>query len=171
MRERIHPEPAGEKRPRRKYRSPRPAPPDTGSGRRARRQVPVAAGGVVADYVPFYYAPRSPMLYSIHCGNVPDCHHPQTELVYLVTDADTLFRRQVCCITDRNAVLNHAWFSANQTDLETLIDWPLMVARYWNNTPEDLSRKERRMAEFLAHQFVPWNQVQRIAVYDDANLR
>ena len=39
--------------------------------RRARREVPVAPNGVVADYVPFYFAPRSPMMYSIHRGNVP----------------------------------------------------------------------------------------------------
>lgn len=32
--------------------------------RRARRIVNVAAGGTLADYVPFYFAPRSPMLYA-----------------------------------------------------------------------------------------------------------
>ena len=39
--------------------------------RRTRRVVTIPPGGTVADYVPFYYAPRSPMMFSIHCGNVP----------------------------------------------------------------------------------------------------
>lgn len=38
--------------------------------RRARRAVPCAARGFVSDYVPFYFAPRSPMLYTINRGNV-----------------------------------------------------------------------------------------------------
>ncbi|MBZ8182847.1 DUF4433 domain-containing protein [Oscillatoria salina IIICB1] len=38
--------------------------------RRARKQVPCGAGGVLHDYVPFYFAPRSPMLYTINRGNV-----------------------------------------------------------------------------------------------------
>ena len=40
--------------------------------RRALIDVKCGPGGKVCDYVPFYYAPRSPMLYSIMCGNVPD---------------------------------------------------------------------------------------------------
>ena len=40
--------------------------------RRRRRAVPVGGRGVVADYVPFYFAPRSPMLYAIAMGNVPE---------------------------------------------------------------------------------------------------
>jgi hypothetical protein len=44
--------------------------------RRARTSVeknsgtPVAAGGVLADYVPFYFTNRSPMLFAIHKGAV-----------------------------------------------------------------------------------------------------
>ncbi len=38
--------------------------------RRRRRPVPLAPGGVVADYAPFYFAPRSPMLYRINAGDV-----------------------------------------------------------------------------------------------------
>ena len=37
-------------------------------GLRRSRQVSVPPGGVVADYVPFYFAPRSPMMYAIHMG-------------------------------------------------------------------------------------------------------
>ncbi len=39
--------------------------------RRRGRMVPIGPGGAVSDYVPFYFAPRSPMMYAIHRGNVP----------------------------------------------------------------------------------------------------
>ena len=38
--------------------------------RRLRKKVPCEPGGVIADYVPFYFAPRSPMLFTINKGNV-----------------------------------------------------------------------------------------------------
>lgn len=53
--------------------------------RRRRRPVPAAAGGVVADYVPFYFAPRSPMLYVIERGNVPTYDQGCDRIIYLVT--------------------------------------------------------------------------------------
>lgn len=42
---------------------------------RRRRTVPIGPGGVVADYVPFYFAPRSPMLFTIDKGSVPQYHY------------------------------------------------------------------------------------------------
>jgi hypothetical protein len=43
-------------------------------GRRAVRRIPIAPGGTLHDYVPLYFGPRSPMLYTINNGNVPDCN-------------------------------------------------------------------------------------------------
>ena len=57
---------------------------------RARRAVPVPPGGVVADYVPFYSAPRSPMMFAIHCGNVPTYTAGCDRLIYLVTSLERL---------------------------------------------------------------------------------
>ncbi len=132
--------------------------------RRRRRAVPVGPRGVVADYVPFYFAPRSPILYSIAMGNVPEYTGGADPLVYLVTTADRLANLGLPILfTDRNAVLKTAHFTQNLSDLDTLIDWPLMGAAMWNNTPSEPDRMERRMAECLVHRQVPWRAIEYVA--------
>jgi len=124
---------------------------------RRRREVPVAPRGVVADYVPFYFAPRSPMMFAIECGNVPTYTAGCDELVYLVSTVDLLCALgQPVTFTDRNAALNVARYSTAPEDLDDLVDWPLMKAAYWRNTSDDPERRERRMAECLVHRRVPW---------------
>lgn len=41
-----------------------------------------------------------------------------------------------------------------------------MTARYWYDTDDDPDRKRRRQAEFLVHDFFPWELVSYIGVYD-----
>jgi hypothetical protein len=75
--------------------------------RRRGRQVPTARGGVVADYVPFYFAPRSPMLRSILGGRVKEYRNDQTDLIYLVTRLSRVIEHDLAWVaTDRNAVLD-----------------------------------------------------------------
>lgn len=52
-----------------------------------RRTFPVTCGpgGYPCDYVPFYFAPCSPMLYKIAVGGVPHYQDGQDPLVYLVS--------------------------------------------------------------------------------------
>ncbi|WP_285905828.1 type II toxin-antitoxin system toxin DNA ADP-ribosyl transferase DarT [Pseudodesulfovibrio pelocollis] len=139
-------------------------------GRRAHLDVTVAPHGVVADYVPFYFAPRSPMLYVIHKGTVPACEYPQNEVIYLCTTVEDVVAVCDYCYTDRNAALYLAEFYKDISHIHVNVDMPLMSEEYWNNTPEDLDRMERRMAEFLVHRFFPWNLVKGIGVYGDDNL-
>ncbi|MGH7750135.1 MAG: type II toxin-antitoxin system toxin DNA ADP-ribosyl transferase DarT, partial [Candidatus Dormibacteria bacterium] len=132
--------------------------------RRRRRAVPVSPRGAVADYVPFYFAPRSPMLYSIAMGNVPEYTGGMDPLVYLVTTADRLAELGLPMLfTDRNAVLETAYFTRDLADLDAVIDWPLMRARMWNNTSDEPDRRERRMAECLVHRQVPWRAIEYVA--------
>ncbi|MFC4014466.1 DUF4433 domain-containing protein [Nonomuraea purpurea] len=64
--------------------------------------------------------------------------------------------------SDRNAALATARFTATQRELATHIDWALMEAEYWANTDEDGSRVQRRMAELLVHERVPWMAFSRV---------
>lgn len=129
--------------------------------RRRRRPVTCPPGGVVADYVPFYFAARSPMMLKLKSGQVPTFTGDHRDLVYLVTDVSTVVSGGVSfAISDRNAAVALAEFTDDITVLGDLgqsvpvsdfIDWPLMNQTYWHDTLEYPDRMERRMAEFLAH--------------------
>lgn len=58
-------------------------------------------------------------------------------------------------------------------DLENLpkVDWNLMEAKYWHDTNDDPDRKRRRQAEFLVHEFFPWELVSYIGVYDGSSAK
>lgn len=125
--------------------------------RRKGTMVPVPPGGRVSDYVPFYFAPRSPMLYAIHMGGVESYDGGQDPVVYLASDVDRLMSLGLQVVaTDRNAVLSYAEFRSTKAGYDDLIDWHLMRQTMWNNTVQEPDRKERRMAECLVHNHVPW---------------
>jgi hypothetical protein len=122
----------------------------------------VGMGGVVGDYVPFYYAPRSPMLYRISRGNVPGVSPDQDSLVYLVACAED-FSPPSFVVTDGNAAAGWTSHYGTHQDIVTRVDWTVMRATYWNNTDEDGDRMRRRAAEFLVHRFVPWTAIRSVA--------
>ena len=133
--------------------------------RRANTVVPGSAGGVLHDYVPFYFAPRSPMLYAIHNGYVAQYQEGQDSVIYLVTDTEIIEAEGLdFTFTDGHAVMAYVDFYDELEALESVIDWNLMEAKYWSNTPEDPDRKCRRQAEFLIHQFCPWKIITEIGV-------
>ena len=132
--------------------------------RRRQRAVPISPGGMVADYVPFYFAARSPMLYVIHKGDVSSYEGGQDGLVYLLTHVDKIVEMGLPFVfTDRNAAATYAKFSTRIDKLNDFVDWPLMEARYWNSTFADPDRMSRRMAEFLVHRRVPWDAFIEVA--------
>lgn len=136
--------------------------------RRRTRQVSGARGGVVADYVPFYFAPRSPMLRSILGGQVKQYGKDQTDLIYLATRLSKIVQHDLAWVaTDRNAVLRTAKFTSDRVRLAEHVDWEVMKERYWGNTADDGSRRERRMAELLVHRSVPWTVFSHVAACCD----
>lgn len=122
---------------------------------RRTKPVPVHPFGCVGDYVPFYYAPRSPMMSAISFGQVPG-YRDSRQLVYLVS---SLMAVDVAGLTwtatDGNARAGTTRFVNTWRELEVQTDWGVMKEQYWINTPSDGDRRRRRMAEFLVRDFFP----------------
>jgi hypothetical protein len=136
--------------------------------RRARKQVPCSAGGVLHDYVPFYFAPRSPMLYTIHKGNVQGYQDGQNLIIHLVVEIEAIANLNLAfAYTDGHAIMDYSDFYDNLYQLDSVIDWELMKSNYWFDTKDDPNRKCRRQAEFLVNQFCPWTLIQEIGVMND----
>lgn len=128
--------------------------------RREHTKIPVGAGGYLHDYVPFYFAPRSSMLYVLKNQQVP-----QDDIVYFMTNTETIQQHSLSYVfTDAHAIRRLTNF---YTDLEDLkqIDWDVMQASLWADTDDDPNRKARRQAEFLVHNEVPMSACLGFAVY------
>lgn len=133
--------------------------------RRKAAVVPCGAHGVLADYVPFYFAPRSPMLYSIHTGYVQGYQGGQESVLHLVSSTEAIHDANLeYAFTDGHAVM--APITKFFDDLADLvkIDWAVMALTYWNDTQTDPDRKRRRQAEFLVKRFVPLASFSEVGV-------
>lgn len=130
-------------------------------------EVPVSPYGNLHDYVPFYFAPRSPMLYTINRGNVPNYSDGQGPLIYLVSDAQTVHNKSVpYCFTDGHGIMFFTEYYKALKDLDK-VDWDIMKSNFWADTPDDNDRKRRRQAEFLVHKFLPLECIKVIVVMND----
>ncbi len=135
---------------------------------RAETEVPCEPGGTLDEYVPFYFAPRSPMLYTINKGNVASVTDGQKQIVHLVLSADDLMDEQECVFTNGHAIMDLSDFFTDLTDL-TELDWAAVNSQKWGHyyDPTD-ETKRKKQSEFLAKTAVAWEHVQSIGVPSDA---
>jgi hypothetical protein len=130
---------------------------------RAAKPVPCGPGGCLHDYVPFYFCRRSPMLYTISRGNVA-CAGGQDSLVHLVSSAQVAVDAGLQFVfSDGHGIMAYTEFFDDLNKLDS-VDWNVIAARYWHDTPNDGDRKRRRQAEFLVRDRFPMNLVSEIVV-------
>ena len=148
--------------------------------RRAAKSVTCAPHGVLHDYVPFYFAPRSPMLDTIRRGNIPRCQSTQEDIVHIESTVEAVGSTGAqFVIYPMNAALDFSTECHNVlTGLER-VDWPLLFenpllggfAKYYFSRPDPprhVMRMEKRMAEFLVHGRFPLSSVTNIGVMNNA---
>jgi hypothetical protein len=123
--------------------------------RRAHRAVPLPPGGVLNDYVPFYFTPFSPMMYNIYTGRGGVRQVANTDIVILVSSLHRMAEvGQPFVFTDRHAYPLTANYYNELTQLSA-IDWPLLQQRNFQRDPDDPEKIERYQAEALIHGRVP----------------
>lgn len=122
--------------------------------KRAHRNIPIGPGGTLSDYVPFYFTPRSPMLFNLKTGwNV--ARVPMRDIAVLVSSLPTLVAQGIPFVfSDRHAYLAAARFSADLRDLDR-IDWPRLQACDFKRDPDEPDKFERYEAEALVHRQLP----------------
>jgi hypothetical protein len=151
--------------------------------KRSAKEVVLPPGGRLHDYVPFYFAPRSPMLFKNHRCACTENYKPQHEIIHLVTTAEHAANRHAFVFYDHHAISYRAKPYHRLTDL-TAIEWDLFFeppiigeyAKYWQNkddprNPKWNYREEVRQAEFLVYRELPWQEILKIGVLNSEVAR
>lgn len=124
----------------------------------------------VGDCVPFYFCPRSVMLFMIHCQTHPELSHlgGQDSIVHLEADlyktiryADSNNYRWAFTNSNASSIYCDSWNSLQDLDK---INWDAVQARWWSGRGAPDTFKEGKQAEFLVEQSFAWHLVEQIAV-------
>lgn len=124
----------------------------------------------VGQCVPFYFCPRSIMLFLLHRGNDDGLTYRggQEPIVHLEGDLHASIRwaeerKRKWAFTLSNAGSN---YFDDRASIDRLgeVNWEAVWANRWSGSGVDPSIKEGKQAEFLMEESFPWSLVERIGV-------
>lgn len=143
--------------------------------KRRRLTLPVTchAGLNVGDCVPFYFCPRSVMLFLIHRANNPQLGYRggQGPIVHLEADLASVVdwangRGRRWAFSPANAAARYTQFHTTLRNLNK-IDWAAVAATNFAKgvkSPSGIDVAEGKQAEFLLEADFPWGLVRRVGV-------
>lgn len=112
--------------------------------RLAQYRIACCGNRFVGEFVPFYFCPRSPMLYTINRGKTgrqPGC---QATIVHLVSSVQNGYELQLpWAISDGNAGAPYTTFANDAQALER-VNWEVVGSNDWKG-----ERLNAKMTEFL----------------------
>lgn len=124
------------------------------------------SGLYVGQCVPFYFCPRSIMLYLLHCSNHRELTYRggQQPIIHLEADmhravawANSESKRWAFTLSNAGA-----YYFEDRADLSKIqdINWNSVASNNWAGPV-----KEGKQAEFLMEKFFPWTLFDRIGVH------
>ena len=125
----------------------------------------------IGQCVPFYFCPRSIMLYLIHQANHPELSYSggQKPIIHLQADLHKTIlwankHHLRWAFTSCNA--GSAYFE-DYNDLSQLhvLDWEAIHSDHWQQ------HKEKKQAEFLIEKHFSWNLIEHIGVFDETHFQ
>ncbi len=139
--------------------------------RKRREEIAVAChpGTMVGQFVPFYFCPRSVMLYLLYKGNHPGLTFAdgQRNIIHLAADFHEAVdwasaHARPWAFTDRNAGSGY-FQSFRDPDQLGRLDWDHIPKHDFRERVV----KEAKQAEFLIHRSFPWSLVRTIGVVNE----
>jgi hypothetical protein len=130
-------------------------------------------GTKVGEFVPFYFCPRSVMLFIIHCADHPGLSYRggQRSILHLEVDLHETVawaesEGRPWAFTHRNAGSRYFQSFRDLAELDHL-DWEHIA----NDNFRDAAVKDAKQAEFLIYGSLPWTLVRSIGVIDEEIAR
>jgi hypothetical protein len=126
-------------------------------------------GRRLGEYMPFYFATRTPMLYTIQHGfNMVNRILPEN-IVYCVSSVQKIIDHQLDFVfTDGHAVdkFTTQYTLADIQNIDAILDKKAIQAKYWKDE-NDLDLKRRKEAEFLVFGDVVLSAVLGFLVFNE----
>lgn len=123
----------------------------------------------IRDCIPFYFGPRSPMLYVIQHGYNGVARLSPENIIYCVLRLDDILESDMECFFTNGHALNALtdYFEKDYLkDIDTIIDYHDVYAKYWNSD-DDLDLKRRKEAELLIKNDIPAKYIRGYVVYNN----
>lgn len=130
-------------------------------------------GTMVGEYAPFYFCPRSIMLYIFYKANHPSLTYKggQGPIIHLQADVAAVIEWAEAhnvrwAFSDSNAGGRLADFFSDPNNMDQ-VDWTAVAATDFH----DAAVKEGKQAEFLVYESFPWELVEKIGVQNSTVLK
>lgn len=123
----------------------------------------------ISEFVPFYFGPRSPMLYVIQHGYNGVAKIDAENIVYCVVRLDDLVRDSIDCVfTDGHALSNLTTiYTKDKLPLiDSLVNYDDVYSSQWNSET-DMDLKRRKEAELLIKNDLPAQYIRGFVVYNE----
>ena len=140
--------------------------------RRLSNQLSSVNNLTVGQCVPFYFCPRSVMLYVIKCQNSPDLSYlgGQNNILHLVFDLQNVLEwakneALQTCFTTSNAGSFYFEDYSDFSEIHNKINWDAVNTNKW----VDKTIKEQKQAEFLIEKKLSVKLLETIGVYNLQN--
>jgi len=134
-------------------------------------QVKVSEYGKIGEYVPFYFTPKSMMLFNIITGYKQPLvkKRAKEEIIVIRCLISDLSQSGRFFFTDGQA--NVSSMTKHYDDLSDLdqIDWDIIQRTDFKRDSSDTDKTRRYQAEFLVFEHVPAKFIESIHVYNDSS--
>lgn len=127
-------------------------------------KIPIDGAGELGDYIPFYFAGHSPMLYKIKTGHGSVIQRPQEDIVFILCEFEAVRSAKLKYVfTDRHAKRGLAKYYNDPADFDKL-QWEVIESKQWRNDEQNMARQDFKQAEFLINNHLPLECVHSLVV-------